>query len=34
LIISKKLNSEFLENLQKSIKNEVVGAQFGVQFKK
>ena len=32
LIISNKLNFVFLGNLQKSIKNEVVGAQFGVQF--
>jgi len=31
LIINNKSNSEFLENLQKTIKNEVVGAQFGAQ---
>ena len=32
MIISDKSNFQILRNLHKSIKNEVVGAQFGAQF--
>ena len=34
LILSKYLNCEFPQNIQKSIKIKVVGAQFGVQLQK